>query len=113
MSATTTPHGASLDSQSAVRSESTRGFRLNCPPSGSDPAAELPKGFLEFLLPLHQRFTPWQQQLAARRKATLEAAHQGHLPTHLPAGEAQRELWKIPVPGVVPGPAQPDDRSRR
>ena len=74
------------------------GFRLNCPPSGSDAAAELPKGFLEFLLPLHQRFTPWQQQLAAKRKTTLEAAHQGHLPTHLPAGDAQRELWKIQVP---------------
>ncbi len=98
MSATTTPHGASLSSQSAVRSEPARGFCLNCPPGGSDPAAELPQGFLEFLLPLHQRFTPWQKQLAARRKATLEAAHHGHLPTHLAAGEAQRELWKIPVP---------------
>ncbi len=98
MSATTTPHGASLDSQSAELSESTRGFRLNCPPGGSDPAAELPQGFLEFLLPLHQRFTPWQQQLAAKRKTALEAAHQGHLPTHLPAGDAQRELWKIQVP---------------
>jgi hypothetical protein len=69
MPVTTTPHGASLDPQSAGGNESTRGFRLNCPPSGSDPAAELPKGFLEFLRPLHQRFTPWQQQLAAKRKA--------------------------------------------
>jgi malate synthase len=98
MSATTTPQGASLDSQSAVLSESTRGFRLNCPPSGSDPAAELPKGFLEFLQPLHERFTPWQKQLVAKRRVTMEAAHQGHLPTHLAAGDAQRELWKIAVP---------------
>ena len=98
MSATTTPHGASLDPQSTGGDESTHVFRLNVPPSGSDPAAELPNGFLEFLLPLHQRFTPWQEQLVAKRKAAIEAAQQGHLPAHLPAGEAQREPWRIDVP---------------
>jgi malate synthase len=53
---------------------------------------------MEFLLPLHQRFTPWQQQLVAKRKAALEAAHEGKLPSHLPPGPAQTEAWQIQVP---------------
>jgi malate synthase len=75
-----------------------RGFHLNRPPANFDPAAELPKGFLAFLQPLHQRFTPWQQELVAKRKAALDASHKGRLPSHLPAGDAQREPWLIEVP---------------
>jgi malate synthase len=96
--ATTTPHGAALDPHCA---EETRIFRLNTPPAGNDPAAELPAGFLEFLLPLHRRFSPWQETLLAKRNTVLEAAHHGQLPTHLPAGEAQRENWKIDLPEWV------------
>jgi malate synthase len=98
MSATTTPHGASLDPQPAGGNESTRGFHLNCPPRSFNSSAQFPAGFLEFLKPLHQRFTPWQQQLIARRKAALAASHHGQRPAHLPPGEAQRELWRIGVP---------------
>ena len=97
MSATTTPYGASLDPQ-ASGNRATQKFAMNCPPSGTDAAAELPQGFLEFLRPLHERFSPWQEELISKRKAALAAAHQGHPPTHLPAGEAQRELWRIEVP---------------
>src|SRR5579872_2030622 len=50
--------------------------------------ADLPAGFLEVLLPLHQRFTPWQQQLIERRRRVLEAAHEGRRPEHLPPSQA-------------------------
>ena len=36
--------------------------------------AELPAGFIEFLLPLHQKFTPWQQSLIERRQQILTVA---------------------------------------
>lgn len=74
------------------------GFRLNTAPAGFDPQRELPRGFLEFLAPLHKRFTPWQQELVARRKQVLEAAHSGSLPNHLPPSEATTTEWKIALP---------------
>jgi malate synthase len=98
MSATTTTHEASLVPPLAGGQRTTQRFVMNCPPSGADLAAELPQGFLEFLRPLHRRFSPWQQELLVKRRAALEDARHGHLPTHLPAGEAQRELWRIEVP---------------
>src|SRR6266536_2768038 len=97
MSTTTTPYGASLDPQpSGIRT--TQRFVMNCPPAGADVAAELPQGFLEFLRPLHERSSPWQQELLSKRKALLTAAHQGHPHTHPPAGEAQRQPWKMDLP---------------
>ena len=33
----------------------------NSAPPGFDPAKDLPKGFIEFLVPLHEQFTPWQR----------------------------------------------------
>jgi len=98
MSVTSSPHEASLDPQSTGGNESTRGFHLNQPPRGFDAAKELPKGFMEFLLPLHQRFSPWQQELVGKRKAALAASHKGALPDHLAAGEAQASEWQIEVP---------------
>ncbi len=98
MSVITKPHGASLDPNSAGGNESARGFHLNRPPQDFDAATAFPPGFLEFLTPLHQRFTPWQQDLVARRRAALSAAHQGQLPTHLPPGDAQNTSWEIQVP---------------
>lgn len=97
MPVTSVPQTASLDPQSG--GESARRFRLNRPPRDFDAAAGFPPGFLEFLEPLHRRFTPWQQELIAKRNAMLAAAHQGHLPAHLPPGEAQREPWQIQLPG--------------
>jgi malate synthase len=101
MPATTTPHGAQLDPHSAGGGDASRIFRLNSPPEGTDVAAELPQGFMDFLLPLHKRFSPWQETLLAKRNVAMEAAYQGHLPTHLPAGEAQRQNWKIEIPEWV------------
>jgi malate synthase len=92
----TTTHGTPADPQSG--NQSLHGFHLNRPPRAFDPKAEFPKGFLDFLQPLHQRFTPWQQELVDKRKAALETSHQGHLPSYLPPGDAQRESWQIHVP---------------
>ena len=59
------------------------GFHLNSAPKGFNAELELPHGFLEFLRPLHERFTPWQQQLVSARRQAIEAAHRGQLPNFL------------------------------
>src|SRR6266850_1575159 len=73
-----------------------KGFTLNSAPP--DFAAALPKGFLEFLLPLHEAFTPRQQDLVAARARVLAAAHLGHRPDHLRPSEATTSEWKIALP---------------
>ena len=72
--------------------------RLNRAPTNFNFAASYPKGFLEFYLALHREFTPRQQALALKRAIALEQAHQGHLPDHLPASEANTGTWKIDLP---------------
>ena len=72
--------------------------RINSTPPGFDPATDLPKGFLDFLLPLHREFTPRQQALAARRLEVLANAHKGVLPGHLPPSEATEGDWRIELP---------------
>jgi len=59
---------------------------------------DLPKGFLDFLLPLHKQFTPRQQQLAAKRKQVLEASHQGQHPNYLPSSEVTTKDWRVELP---------------
>src|SRR6202011_5126644 len=72
---------------------------VNQAPPELDPTHDLPRGFHDFLLPLHQTFTPRQRELAARRRRVLEAAHQGHLPDYLPPSEATTGSWKVSLPG--------------
>ncbi len=72
---------------------------INEAPPDLDPSRDLPRGFYEFLLPLHRAFTPRQQELAARRRRALTDAHRGHLPTYLPASEATTGSWKVALPG--------------
>jgi malate synthase len=72
--------------------------RMNYAPAGLNPEKDLPAGFLEFLRPLHQRFTPWQQQVIARRAEVLKASHSGHPPDYLPPSEATTKDWRIAVP---------------
>jgi len=72
--------------------------RINCAPPELDPAVHLAPGFLEFLLPLHRRFTPWQQALLAKRAAALAGAHRGRLPQHLPPSLATQGDWRIELP---------------
>jgi malate synthase len=72
--------------------------RINSAPAGFEAATELPPGFLDFLLPLHRHFTPWQQALMRQRAEVLKLAHRGQLPDHLPPSEATASQWQITLP---------------
>lgn len=77
------------------------GFHLNTPPQGFNPLRDLPAGFTELLQPLHEKFTPWQQELVSKRKRAVDAAHAGRLPEHLPASQATATSWRIELPKWV------------
>ena len=53
---------------------------MNTAPPGFDASRDLPKGFVDFFLPLHREFTPRQQRLLEKQAATLAASQQGRLP---------------------------------
>jgi malate synthase len=72
--------------------------RMNYAPADLNPEKDLPKGFIDFLLPLHKRFTPWQQKIIAKRAEVLQASHRGQPPNYLPASEATTSDWRIEVP---------------
>ncbi len=77
---------------------SLEGFHVNCPPATFNPNQDLPRGFLEFLAPLHRRFAPWQRSLVEERKLVLEESHRGEKPTHRFPGDAVRRGWGIELP---------------
>ena len=79
------------------RSFSNRVIPINSPPAGFNSERDLPSGFLQFLTPLHEVFTPRQAELIARRKQALAQAHAGQLPTYLPPSAAST-AWKIELP---------------
>src|ERR1700745_685836 len=70
----------------------------NSAPPGFDPAKDLPKGFIEFLVPLHEQFTPRQRTLIEKRDAALQASLRGRLPDYLPPSAATQENWRIELP---------------
>jgi malate synthase len=72
--------------------------RMNQAPFVFNPETDLPKGFYDFLLPLHKEFTPRQQELIRQRAEVLQNAHKGLLPNHLPASEATSGDWRIELP---------------
>ncbi|PYX35077.1 MAG: hypothetical protein DMG75_15265, partial [Acidobacteria bacterium] len=78
------------------------GFPLNCPPADFDPLRDLPGGFIDFLRPLQQRFTPWQQALVEERGRVLDDSHQGNKPAHRYPAEAIRNGWRIQLPDWCP-----------
>src|SRR5271154_2456383 len=71
---------------------------MNNAPADLDPQRDFPKGFVDFLLPLHKQFTPWQQKLVARRAEVLELSHCGTPPNYLPASQATTTDWRVEVP---------------
>ena len=71
---------------------------MNSTPPGFSAAGDLPPGFATFYRPLHERFTPWQRELAEARKRVLAAAHAGRLPNYLPPSPATTEAWSIELP---------------
>src|SRR5579864_9221315 len=74
------------------------GFRLNTPPAEFRPQRDLPEGFLEFLEPLHRKFSPWRTELAEERRIVLHESHTGAKPVHRYPGPAVRNGWKIDLP---------------
>jgi malate synthase len=72
--------------------------RINCTPIDFDPTRDLPAGFVDFVLPFHQEFTPRQQALSTRRAEVLVEAHRGQLPDHLPPSLATTSEWRIELP---------------
>ena len=71
---------------------------MNVAPADFTINRDLPVGFAEFYLPLHERFTPEQQRLAHARAERLARAHAGDLPAYLPASEATTTDWRIELP---------------
>src|SRR5271156_4989677 len=71
---------------------------MNFAPTNFNPHKDLPDGFVDFLLPLHKQFTPWQQKIIAKREEVLQTSHRGHPPNYLPASEAATTDWRIELP---------------
>jgi malate synthase len=74
------------------------GTQFNTAPPEFNPQNELPRGFMEFLLPLHRELTSRQQTLRRKRADVLAASHRGKKPNYLPASEATTADWTIPLP---------------
>ncbi len=72
--------------------------QMNRAPEGFDTPSVLTSGFVEFLRPLHQAFSPRQRALAAAREDALERAQRGNLPSHLTPSEATNGDWKVSLP---------------
>ena len=71
---------------------------VNSAPVGFDAERDLPRGFLEFLAPLHDALTLRQRSLLARRSCALGEAHAGKLPDYLPPSVATMQPWQIELP---------------
>jgi malate synthase len=67
-------------------------------PQGFDSAHDLPVGFMDFLLPLHRRFTPRQQELARKRVEVLQRSLEGDKPKHHFPSDTVRNGWRITLP---------------
>jgi malate synthase len=73
-------------------------FQINTPPADFNRERDLPEGFLEFLIPLHRKFSPWRTELGNERKAVLHESHAGTKPVHRYPGPAVRNGWYIELP---------------
>src|SRR6266700_346531 len=71
---------------------------VNSAPPEFDAARDLPKGFLEFLAPLHATLTLRQRALIARRDFALAEAHAGKVPDYLPPSVATTNPWRVELP---------------
>jgi malate synthase len=72
--------------------------RFNTAPPDFRPESDLPKGFMDFLLPLHRQLTLRQQAVIGKRAEVLITSHHGRKPDYLPLSEAKSGAWKIQLP---------------
>src|SRR6516225_69486 len=82
----------------ASHTKDTTSQYMNSAPADFNARKDLPPGFMDFLLPLHERFTPLQQKLVAKRAEVLQSSHRGIPPNYLPASGATTSDWRIEVP---------------
>jgi malate synthase len=86
----------------AMNTAVNRSLELQLEPSlvvqAGERAVDLSPAFLEFLLPLQRRFTPWQQRLHASRCDRLAAVNLGNKPDYLSVSAATRAKCRITVP---------------
>ena len=82
----------------ALSTENSTAQYMNYAPADLDPYKDLPKGFFDYLVPLHNEFTPRQKKLIAKRAEVLQASHRGQRPNYLPPSEATTSEWRIEVP---------------
>ena len=86
---------------------------MNVAPAGFTLDGGIAKGFTDFFLPLHKRFTPDAQRLTRERAERLARAHAGDLPSYLPESEASESTWRIELADLVRRSAQSNDRTGR
>ncbi len=82
----------------ATHTENVTSQYMNYAPADLNPQKDLPKGFIDFLMPLHKQFTPRQQKLVAKRAEVLQASHDRKPPNYLPPSEATTSDWRIELP---------------
>jgi malate synthase len=90
--------GTSDQNNEAVAELSNRVVPVNCAPEGFDAERELPAGFMEFLVPLHEALTARQGMLVERRARVLADSIAGKLPDYLEDSEATTSSWRIELP---------------
>src|SRR5262245_30678185 len=71
---------------------------INSAPVDFDATRDLPKGFMDFFLPLHRVFTPRQQELASARVDVLQRSLEGDKPAHRFPSATVRNGWRIEMP---------------
>jgi malate synthase len=88
----------SFSGSKAANPFSDRIVPINSAPAEFEAARDLPKGFLEFLTPLHAALTLRQRALINRREVALAQSLAGKLPSYLPPSVATMQAWRVELP---------------
>lgn len=81
--------------------QSAKRQSINSTPTTFVANNDLPKGFLDFYKPLHEKYFAWQQSIRANRKIALNESLGGNLPQHLPVSDINFTDWKITLPSWI------------
>ena len=94
MATTTTKIGTTVEPPSCWN----RVVPVNSTPADFDAIRDLPKDFIEFLVPLHAALAPRQRTLIGRRDCALAEAHAHKRPDYLTPSVATTNSWRIELP---------------